>query len=468
MNWKTSRSIRLAVDILTVIAFLGLFFPWLYLGEEQTEHTLGFSLFWRIGFLVIWGRYFTRFWRFSNIFQNEKTKKVTGIAFIMVSIFLLLFLVYYPGLGGQPEDKFFWFFSSLILLLWGIYSGTDEVSARVLHRVLIGGSFSYALFFLAIFRMDLWEQLQGQALLLTIGWFLLIIVTLGLNRVLEYSRYSAEREDRFTRFWSPLFGALAVVCIFLAGLISFVLPGVVNILRTPFRAVLTLVQLLLNAVFWVFAFIAAGIIRLLNRFLEPVGWTIDLEEHEGPILFQEGEQEFIPQSEPISETIIEIGTVLVSIIVFAMVAYIIFALIKHKKEEVEDFTETRESIASADMLTRWAGETLLGIKKAWAEGLGKLKRPRDYSTATEIYNAVLQEMARWGNKKPPGMTPHRFQKRIKLLLPEGETPADRILNAFSSEYYGGQTLPPGHLETLREDLQEVLRSIKAMKKEKAR
>jgi len=464
MHWKTLRSIRLAVDILTVTTFLGLFFPWLFLGENFTGHNLGFSLFWRIGLLVVWGRYFTRFWGYSKFFKKEKTKKITGIVFILASIFLLLFLVYYPGLGAQPEDKFIWFFSSIIFLLWGINSGTDEVNAPVLHRVLIGGSCSYALFFLAIFRMELWEQLQGQAILLTIGWFLLIIVTLGLNRVLEYSRYSAEREDKVTRFWSPLLGALAVACIFLAGLASFVLPGVVNILRTPFRAVLTLVQFLLQAVFWVFAYIASGIINLLNRFLEPVGWTIDLEEHEGPILFQEGEQEFIQQPEPISETLIEIGTVFLSIIVFAMVAYIIIAFFKHKKEDVEYFTESRESIASADMLTRWAGETLLGIKKAWEEGLGKLKKPRDYRTATEIYNAVLQELARRGNKKPPGMTPHRFQKRVKLLLPEGDAGADRILKAFSREYYGGQTLAPGKIETLREDLREVLRSIRIMGK----
>jgi len=465
MNWKTLRSIRFTVDLFAVIGVLGFLLPWFLIVEHISGHTLGFPLFWRICILVFWGRYLTRFVQFSPRLNTDKKKSIAIISYILFSALFLFFLVYSPGFGDRPDDVFAWFFIGIIFLLWGIKSGTDDVTASVLHRVLMTGAVSFAIFFYIVFRIDLWQFFEMQSVPYTLGWFLLVILALGLYRILDYSRSSSEPKEKETRLWSPFIGTLAIICVMLAVISSLAIPGLVNFFRPLFRAVLMGIQWALNGVLWVFAYIASGVIYLLNLFLRPVEWEIEMEG-EPEMGFQEELAELAQPGDPISQATVEYITVIVSIVVFAIIAYIILALVRNKGKKEEDFTETRESLASADAFSRWAAETLQGVKKAWSDRIGKIKKSRDYKTATEIYNAQLMAMSKKGYPKPGGITPNNFQNRITKIIPGAEEKTDNILRSFSREYYAGQTISPEKIQILREDLKEVLKFIGSLEKKK--
>ncbi len=465
MSWKVLRFIRSGIDIFAVLALLGFLLPWFLLAGDLSDYPIGVPLFIRLAFLIFWGRYLTRFFQRSPLFSTEKNQKIGSISFILISMGILIFLIYYPFLGGPPEDTFSWFFLSIIALLWGMKSGTDEVTGKTLHRVLTGGAFSFALFFYIAYRMGIWEQFQDQAVPFTMVWFLLIIVTLGLFRVLEYSRYSSERAEKISRFWSPFIGILAITCVFLAVIVSFVIPGIVNILRVPFRAILAVGQFILTGVLWVVSYIAAGVIYLLNRLITPVEWEMEMEQN-GQLGLQEELSELAEQTEPISQTAVEYTAVLITLVIFGVIAFIIMTLIRKGRGKEEEQEETRESLVSPATLSRWASESWQGFKTNWSDRLNRLKRSRGYRSATEIYNAVLEALGGRGYPRPREMTPHRFQPRIKKLLPESGEKLDRILETFSGEYYAGRKIEQEEIQGLLEDMREILRSIGKLEKKK--
>jgi len=462
MKLKPLACIRLGVDFLTIIAVLALFLPWLLAGEHLIQQSMGLSLFWRLVILVLWGRYMTRFLQRTG--QNKEENKQTrdNIIFILFSLGLILFLVYFPGWGDLPEDNFTWFWFGLLGWLWGMKSGTDEVTARTLHRVLTGGACSMALFFYIIYRMGFWEAFLPQAFPFALGWFFIIIFALALHRLLEYSQEGGEKEQDMGRFWSPFIAGLALVGLFVTALFSLIVPGVVNLLRIPARALLALANIILTGILWILGYIAAAVIYVLNFFLTPVEWEIELEEQEGLMFTEEGEG--LQEATGVSETAFELASIIIALVVVGIVAYIVLALVKKRKPGPQAPEETRESLASASAFSRWAREGLTGLQNAWKDRWARFKRPRDYKTATEIYNALLRALKDRGYPRPAGVTAHRFQERIRRLLAEGGEQADRILDYFAREYYAGKNPSAEAIETLQGDLSHLLPLIRDLEK----